>query len=317
MDSSLVKIDNVIGWDGVKSPFVEDYSLFLHDEKGKWSLVLRFFFDIQPAPKKKRGSVQALFQSLDGEQVEISKSFDLDKYDVVHADKFIQMGDCSLSLADCVGSLQSKDQVIKWECLFEDPVLSYRPLPDVFYPFSFPRFKMFYPRFLTFARGQFFVNHKKYEFGRMRVCQVHSFGKALPKHFFQAHCLEFEQDSDSVFSIYAPTLAPQGPLMPYVIFAMEGQVFQTRSLIWPGFGTHLKSQPPSPHLQFSKQGFRFDVEFDLNPDFDFDLGSGTTLNLLGDLKIKIAKKGQKGFQDYKVLTSKRKAHVIHRLAQKS
>lgn len=318
MDSSLVKIDNVIAWNGIQIPFMESYSLILSDQNSHWSLCLKFSFDVIDAQSPRVGCVEAIFQDTrEGQICYLKQEYNLDQHDIVHADKFVDIGDCHLSLADSFGALQDDKNTLKWECVFEDPVLSFRPYPDVFYPFSFPRFKMTYPRFLNFARGQFFLNHKKYEFSRVRVHQNHGYGRLQP-HYFMVNALGFAEDSDAVLSLFAPRFISKigtCPDFPCVILSMEGMVFVHQPLYQFLFNRHLVVQDQGFSYQFYKRPYRFLIEGTQDPKYNFTTHDGSALNLLAKIQIDVQKKSQRRWQTYKVLTSNLPVFVQRHVAQ--
>lgn len=313
MESSLVKIDNIMAWDGLKAPFVEEYVLFLHDPKGAWSFSVRFSFVIE-ASQKKVGSVEAFFQDEGENKIHLKKDYNLDEFDVVHADQFLQIGKSGLSLSDCMGFLQNEKHAIKWECFFEDPVLSYRPYPDSFYPFSYPQYKMMYPRFLNFARGVLYVDHKKFELQGVRVCQYHGYGKSEPKQSLFAQCLEFEEDSDAVFSVYAPRFGfgkTGWPFMPFAMLSMEGELF-TSYCLFPWQRKHWQVGESFWHFAFSKNPFVFEVNLEFDLDKSFEISEHAILNNRSHLSIEIFKKTKQGLQDYKTLTSQNKTSFLRK-----
>ncbi len=303
MDSSLVKIDNVIAWDGVACPFTETYSLFIRDPAQSWSLCLRFSF-LVPDSQNKQGVVEAFFVDETGGQFRFHQEFNLDNHDIVHVGKFVEMGDCSLSLSDSQGTLETGPNRIKWECVFEDPVLSFRPFPDVFYPFAWPRYKMTYPRFLNHARGQFFINHKKYEFLRIRVSQIHGYGKHYPMSLM-AHCVGFEQDSDAAFALFAPRFLAQKGLLPHfpcAVLTMEGETFVFQPVL-TFLRRPLKTHANGFDFEFGARPFRFRVAVEREPDQDFLVPDGFRLNLAAHFKIEVTKKNRGAWQTYKILSS--------------
>ena len=315
MDASLVKIDNVIAWDGAKAPFVENYSFFLQDPHKDWSLCIRFSFEVASLQSPKLGVVEAFFQNAAGERQAFRQEYNLDDHDIVHADKFVDIGGCYLSLADSMGTLHAGNNTLKWECVFEDPVVSQRPFPDIFYPFAFPRYKMVYPRFLNFARGQFFINHKKYEFSRIRVCQNHGYGKQLPQSL-NVHAVGFEQDSTAVFSLFAPRFVSKKGLMPYlpcVIFSMEGKTFVDQPLSRFLFQRSLNVTDFGFDLTFHKRPYRFLASMACQPEHNFALSDGALLNIFADLRIEVQKKSHGIWQTYKVLTSSSPAVCIKKV----
>lgn len=305
MDASLVKIDNVIAWDGVQAPFTEAYTLFLQDPHKDWSLCLRFSFLADSPNSPKLGIIEAFFQNAAGEKHSFRQEYNLDNHDIVHTDKFVDIGGCYLSLAESMGTLHDGNNSLKWECVFEDPVLSYRPFPDVFYPFAFPRYKMVYPRFLNFARGQFFINHKKYEFSRIRICQNHSYGK-LHSQNLSVHAVGFEEDSDAAFALFAPRFVTQAGLMPhlpFVIFAMENEVFAHRPIGRFLFDRSLQITNFGFDFTFFANGYRCMANLSCDPSQNFITHDGSVLNLFAEMQIEVQKKSRGVWQTYKVLSS--------------
>jgi len=305
MDSSFVKIDNVMAWDGAAAPFCETYSLFLQHPEKQWALALRFSFEIDANTENRLGVVEAFFHDASGEKLAFRSEYNLGNHDILHADKFVEVGDCFLSLADSMGSLTNGKNTIKWECVFEDPVLSYRPFPDIFYPFSFPRYKMTYPRFLNFARGQFFINHKKYEFSRIRICQTHGYGRHFPQSL-SVHAVGFSEDSDAVFALFAPRFVTQRGLLPFfpcAILSMEGQVFVHQPVCTFLLRRPLELSGQGFHFVFSKRPYRFHVDLTYQSSDDFILQDTTKLNLFADLKIEVLKKNRSHWHTHKILSS--------------
>ncbi|HLD45480.1 MAG TPA: hypothetical protein VJC18_08595, partial [bacterium] len=90
---SLVKIDNILVWDGTKRPFFESYYLNATSQDAKWGTLLRYTLSTSTAKQVgDTATVLCLFVDSQGNKVVAKESFDLLKHDIVHSDRFISLG---------------------------------------------------------------------------------------------------------------------------------------------------------------------------------------------------------------------------------
>lgn len=321
MNDALVKIDNTLAWDGLRQPFVEVYYLILNDTNGKWALKLSYEFHL-PSERFEGGmaTLRAIYSSVDGEQIVLSQDFDMGVHDVIHADKFIQIENSTLSLADCYGGVQNGKQSIKWEIGFEDPVLSSR-----FYPYQFfyednmpPDMKFVLPRQFGFATGSLYINHKKVELFRSRVHQGHYYGPRLQPGWAFLSCLSFKEDSESFLHALSSTHQfGKRWIRPFHLFSlmMEGEMFTVNSLAKAFVLNRSYHDDKIWNFHFQKRGFRFEgclwrdsshiVKTEcLGPEDEiYDVQTSQ----LANLDIKVFKRKRGSWYDYKRLTSQNRA----------
>jgi hypothetical protein len=320
MNEALVKIDNNLVWDGIKQPFYEVYYLKINDADGQWGLWLRYSFTT-PALGSPNGiaSLWAIYTEKGGEKIVIRQDYDMGKHDVVHADQFIQIDNSNLSLADCVGSINNDQDSIKWELIFEDPVVSSRLYPHAFlYESSFPPSKIVSPRLLGFVTGTIYVNHKKIKLFRNRVHQGHVFGTAFAPSWTWANCIDFREDTEAYFEgLSARVPLARGKLTrPFSLFSvgMEGERFAANSLIKMAWLNKSDTDFTTWSAAFEKSGYRFECLIHRRPEdvlgLTYDGPNAEKLfcyaSLLSDIEIKVFKRRRGSWQDYKLLTARGK-----------
>ena len=200
---SLVKIDNSLVWDGIKHPFFESYYLSIHGPKAEWAFWLQYSLC---AREKSKGSgfLNGAFLNADGETTVISNEFDLAKYEVIHADRFMTLSHSHIALAESIGSIQDQNKCLKWELAFEDPSLSFSLFPHTsLYQLFGTKTKLLSPRMVSFITGNVYADGFKKEISRARVHQGHFHTKKLPKKSLWASCVHFKEDSSAYFELYA------------------------------------------------------------------------------------------------------------------
>lgn len=236
MLESYVKLDNQLVWDGRQHPFFETYTLVLNHPQKNWSLWVKYLINNPDASSKNgRASVCAGFLDENGQKLSLKEDYELIKHDIVHANQFISIRDSSLSLADAMGCVQQKQNCIKWELGFEDPVISNRPYPNSwFYRLAIPRTKFVTPRLKSHVSGQIYVNNQKKELSHLKVHQNHHFGEGLTQNWAKVHCIHFKDNPEAYFE--ALTIVPSVKnrhLRPlhFVRLNFQGESYQTNYLM--------------------------------------------------------------------------------------
>ena len=314
MDSALVKVDNVLAWDGLKRPFQETYQICLTDTASDWVLLLSFS-TMAPADRTQpfEAKVRGVFWPRGGERQVFEVSYPLDKYEIVHASHFFQMGSSYLSLAECFGALDG----LKWELTFEDPVVGFRPWPSLWGNRSFHKTQASYPRLLNFVSGCFFVGHQKFEVKHHPIFQSHSWGQTVPWELTEIVGQSFEEDSKAYFLGVWPRVrwgTRISPLMPGMVLGVsEGDVISRFPL--SAFNTRLEQGEQSVRFYHKSFGRRIEGEIWLGETASDEItltdsyGQPYTdsCHLFSDLTIKIFEGSQSGWREVKRLTSSGKS----------
>lgn len=263
-----VKPDNNLVWNGQR-PFYEVYYLKLHDPLGEWSLWLRYTLStLAPDFPDGVASLWTVFTNIQGARLALKKNFDLATYDVIHADHFIQIADSYLSLAEAVGDVETAEGAIKWELIFEDPVVSLRPFPWWCYRTSFPRTKFLIPRMLSFVSGTVYVNDEKLRLDRVRVHQAHLYGTAMAHSWSWASCNEFGEDSEATFEALSARTQMGERLTPpltFVCVAFEGRQYLSNSLRRMIWKNHSEVNFDQWNLSFIQSGIKFEIQIRRDP----------------------------------------------------
>lgn len=319
MSESLVKIDNDLVWDGVKRPFHEVYHVQINDTNGRWGFSAELALN-HPEDFSDPGtsSVTACFQERGLEAVQLRQDYDLSTHDVVHADEFIHIDKSSLSLAECTGGVTVEKQTIKWELVFEDPVLSFRPCPwnFIFPPRMVPA-RVFVPRVIGFVSGNIYVDHRKFSFTRARVSQSHHHGSRLPDQLTRVSCLSFVEDPEAFFEGQTCVLRTQkrrfGPLT-LGCMGLEGKLYPFNSLWRVLTVNRSTTNEVAWNARYRHSGYEFlcRVQGLEEPVMRQSRGpTGETGRirrfLLADAEIEVRRKHRGRWQDYKLLTAPKRA----------
>ncbi|OVE81008.1 hypothetical protein BVY03_04950 [bacterium K02(2017)] len=311
---SPVKLDNDLIWDGQLSPFYESYDIVLHNFNQSWSLWLRYALCHQASNKKiNQAKLMASF-SKEGQPVEsLSQSFELEKLEIMHTDRFISINGASLSLSESMGEVKIPNQNIKWEIYFEDPVVSLRVLPKLFlYHLNLPPAKFVQPRIKTFCSGQVFINHKKYEFKKLPVYQSHTYGNKFPAQWYRANCINFNEDENAIFEGLSQLIKFKNKelcWLKYFCLQMEGKRYYANSLI-KMFTNKSNASPDKWEFEFKKGGYKFmgviyrQKASTINIDPAYSTSTHQYTAFKSSIEINVYKKIKGNWTHYKTLSSK-------------
>lgn len=269
MLESLVKIDNTLVWHSGMRPFYEVYYFKITDPNSTWSFWARY--TLCTASKEHPSgvaSVWAIFTDISGTQIAARQDFDLLTLDIHHSDRFIQIGDSFLSLAETSGQIESTTGNFKWELMFEDPVHSLRLLPALFYHLPLPKTKFVEPRLLGHASGTIFVNDRKISLDRAKIHQAHIYGSAYANDWAWANCIDFSNDPSAALEILSARVPLGKKISPALTLAcvrFNDTTYRATSPLHL-FTNKSRHDFTSWDLHFRSGFRRFHVEITRSPD---------------------------------------------------
>ncbi|EKD51727.1 MAG: hypothetical protein ACD_62C00189G0002 [uncultured bacterium] len=313
---SLVKIDNILVWDGTKRPFFESYYLNATSQDAKWGTLLRYTLSTSTAKQVgDTATVLCLFVDSQGNKVVAKESFDLLKHDIVHSDRFISLGSSYLSISEMAGSAQDKKVCIKWDITFEDPVISSRlTSPGILYHRWFANTKFLQPRALGYGSGTLYVDGHKKELKRARLHQGHLYGTAYTQNWIQGNCESFQEDSEAFFnavSFKRLYLKKFSRTLTLCAIGMEGKKFVATSPVQALFCNKTSYADNTWTLQFTCRGYRFICRLKRRPELTAGVRhsgiNGSQAYFyhcpLADVEIKVYKKNRGAWLFYKTLSA--------------
>ncbi len=329
MLDALVKVDNIMIWDGITRPFFEAYYLKIVDPDTKWSLFVRYSFSTSTAHNQSdKASLWAIYISNGGQKTVLKESFDLQKHEIVHTNQFISIGNSFLSLAEAVGSVHKNKECIKWELVFEDPVISARLLPYTpLYHLKLLKTKVIQPRMLGFVSGDIYINGKKFNVGRTRAHQGHLYGNSYFHHWAWVNCIDFKEDSEAYFEalslkvpllkvplLKVPLLKKRALTLNFFTICMDGKKYFANSLMKALFFNKSRYNNKSWEAEFACRGYKFVCQTKRDPLFTAGLryeGPNAAVaycyhSPLATIEITVYKRKRGQWQYYKTLSAQKK-----------
>ena len=196
-----VQEGNFLRWNGRCSPFYEIYYLRLLDPEKNWSFWVRYTL---LSPKGEglppSASLWAIFHEQKKPPIALKLTIPLHELDIFHADRFIQIRDSYLSLAQAVGELSDSDHQISWNLDFDDPTISLALYPyRALYSLPFPKTKFLEPRFLTHVTGSVTIDRRQIQVNQARAHQAHLWGTAYARNWAWGFCDGFLEDPETRF----------------------------------------------------------------------------------------------------------------------
>lgn len=231
-----VQEGNYLRWDGRRSPFYEIYYLRLLDPAKNWSFWIRYTL-LSPTTKGilPSASLWAIFHEGGKPPIALKSTIPLHELDIFHADRFIQIRDSYLSLAQAVGELSDSDHHISWNLDFEDPTVSLALYPyRALYSLPFPRTKFLEPRFVTHVTGSITIDRLQIPVNQSRAHQAHLWGTAYARQWTWGFCDSFLEDPETRFEglIARVSLGPfSSPPLRLFYFSWKGREFFINNLV--------------------------------------------------------------------------------------
>ena len=316
---SCVKIDNVLVWEPSTSPFYEAYLINIIHPKAQWSLMLRYTLSVSTTSSTpKTASLWGVFIDKKGTKTVARETFDMNKHDVVHTNRFISIGDSYFSLAEVVGSVHVKKTCLKWEFVFEDPVISLRPFSTGLLDKCWiNKFNLLVPRLVGFASGSCFVDGYKKDLSRSRVYQNHLFGPSFTHNGSWVNCLNFKEDSEAyveAYNIKVPFWRKRHLTLNYFYLCMDGKKFFSQSLIKALFFNKVFVESLRWTGSFKKKGYKFIINIkrlpSLTAGIPYEAPNRASAfcyhSSLANIEIKVYKRHKRSWQYYKTLSAQNK-----------
>ena len=316
---SCVKIDNALVWDPSKHPFYEAYLINIIHPKAKWSLMLRYTLTVSTTTSfPKTASLWGVFIDEGGGKTVVKENFDMDKHDVVHTNRFISIGGSYFSLAEVVGSVNAKKTCLKWEFVFEDPVISLRPFAsDLPGEYRLKKINFLVPRLVGFASGACFIDGYKKELSRSRIYQNHFYGSSFLHNWSWVNCVNFKEDSEAyleAYSIKIPFWKNKHLTLKYYYLCMDGKKFFSQSLFKALFCNKMLAESLRWSGSFKKKGYKFIINIKRSPSLTAGIPYEAPNKApafcyhssLANIEIKAYKRHKRTWQYYKTLSAQKK-----------
>lgn len=214
MDLKTIQGGNKLKWDGKRRPFYEIYYIKVVHPQAQWSFWVRYTL-LVPKDKTKQATahVWAIFDHGVSGAVALKKSYALHEMDLLHSERFFQMGDDYLSLEGAHGGISGHRQEIAWHLEFEDPTQSMALYPHpVWYHLPFPKTKFIEPQWTTFLSGTIKANGVTHRLHHVPAHQAHIWGTQYARRWVWGHCNQFKEDPTAVFEGLVAQV-PLGPVM--------------------------------------------------------------------------------------------------------
>lgn len=317
---------NLLRWDSRRkplgaSPFYEIYYLKLADPRHRWSFWARYTLLSPKTGGPGNASLWGIFVRQETpekvECVAIKKTYRLGEVDLVHAERFIDLGGGYLSLDSAKGVLQDSDHRLEWDLRFEDPSTSLCLYPSpLLYKLPFPKTKFLEPRLSTFVSGSIKKDNEEFYLEHHKASQAHVWGTHYALRWAWGNCNDFVEDPTALFEGFTAQVPLVGdkwvsPPLSLFYFVFEGKIYQANG-VWKW----LKNKSTPSLLEWKFSATCGDTRFDgtltreladiVGLEYQGPQGEKRFCHnsMLASLTIQILRSRPKGWVPYKKLTSK-------------